>query len=58
MVAFAGRQFAARSPPVFVADFTHTVNSFTLVRQLDSTYSFNFSSISNERVTPSWGGKR
>ncbi|KAL1811936.1 hypothetical protein ACET3Z_022001 [Daucus carota] len=31
MVAFAGRQFAARSPPVFVADGTHTVNSFTLV---------------------------
>ncbi|CAL0299456.1 unnamed protein product [Lupinus luteus] len=31
MVAFAGRKFAARSPPVFVANGTYTVTSFTLV---------------------------
>ncbi|KAL6963937.1 hypothetical protein U1Q18_034944 [Sarracenia purpurea var. burkii] len=31
MVAFAGRQYAARSVPVFVADNTHTITSFTLV---------------------------
>ncbi|KAL3814187.1 hypothetical protein ACJIZ3_015455 [Penstemon smallii] len=31
MVAFAGRQYAARSIPIFVADNTHTVTSFTLV---------------------------
>ncbi|KAI3994088.1 hypothetical protein MKX01_012345 [Papaver californicum] len=31
MVAFAGRKYAARSPPVFVANNTHIVTSFTLV---------------------------
>ncbi|KAK6136818.1 hypothetical protein DH2020_029441 [Rehmannia glutinosa] len=31
MVAFAGRQYAARSLPVFVADSSHTITSFTLV---------------------------
>ncbi|XP_026418498.1 uncharacterized protein LOC113313938 [Papaver somniferum] len=31
MVAFAGRKYAARSPPVFVADNDHIVTSFTLV---------------------------
>lgn len=31
MVAFAGSKYAARSPPVFVADNTHIVTSFTLV---------------------------
>ncbi|XP_056160978.1 uncharacterized protein LOC115685731 [Syzygium oleosum] len=31
MVAFAGRKYAARSLPVQVADFTHTITSFTLV---------------------------
>ncbi|KAK9123693.1 hypothetical protein Sjap_013295 [Stephania japonica] len=31
MVAFAGRKYAARSLPIFVADATHIVNSFTLV---------------------------
>ncbi|KAL6494751.1 hypothetical protein OROGR_031551 [Orobanche gracilis] len=31
MVAFAGRQYAARSTPVFVADISHTITSFTLV---------------------------
>ncbi|XP_021738503.1 uncharacterized protein LOC110704998 [Chenopodium quinoa] len=31
MVAFAGRQYAARSPPVFVADGTNIVTTFTLV---------------------------
>lgn len=31
MVAFAGRQYAARSVPVFVADNTNTITSFTLV---------------------------
>lgn len=34
MVAFAGRQYAARSVPVFVADNTNTITSFTLVRLL------------------------
>ncbi|OVA17130.1 hypothetical protein BVC80_9045g22 [Macleaya cordata] len=31
MVAFAGRKYAARSPPVFVANSTYIVTSFTLV---------------------------
>ncbi|GFZ09251.1 hypothetical protein Acr_20g0010590 [Actinidia rufa] len=31
MVAFAGRKYAARSPPAFVANSTYTVTSFTLV---------------------------
>ncbi|KAF5951681.1 hypothetical protein HYC85_009625 [Camellia sinensis] len=31
MVAFAGRQYAARSVPIFVVDMTNTVTSFTLV---------------------------
>ncbi|KAK6159417.1 hypothetical protein DH2020_006731 [Rehmannia glutinosa] len=31
MVAFAGRQYAARSLPVFVSDSSHTITSFTLV---------------------------
>lgn len=33
MVAFAGRKYAARSPPLFVADNTHIITSFTLVNQ-------------------------
>lgn len=31
MVAFAGRQYAARSMPILVADNSHTITSFTLV---------------------------
>ncbi|KAF5194791.1 Expp1 protein [Thalictrum thalictroides] len=31
MVAFAGRKYAARSPPAFVANGTYIVTSFTLV---------------------------
>ncbi|KAG2534706.1 hypothetical protein PVAP13_9NG077162 [Panicum virgatum] len=31
MVAFAGRKYAARSPPVFVGNMSFTVTSFTLV---------------------------
>lgn len=31
MVAFAGRKYAARSLPAFVANGTFTVTSFTLV---------------------------
>ena len=31
MVAFAGRKYAARSPPVFVGNISFTVTSFTLV---------------------------
>jgi len=31
MVAFAGRKYAARSLPAFVANSTYTVTSFTLV---------------------------
>lgn len=31
MVAFAGRKYAARSPPVFVADNTNIITAFTLV---------------------------
>ncbi|XP_010247701.1 PREDICTED: uncharacterized protein LOC104590673 [Nelumbo nucifera] len=31
MVAFAGRKYAARSPPAFVANSTYMVTSFTLV---------------------------
>lgn len=31
MVAFAGRKYAARSPPAFVADNTHIITGFTLV---------------------------
>lgn len=40
MVAFAGRRYAARSPPAFVANGTYTVTSFTLVR---SGFSFESS---------------
>ncbi|CAL5329174.1 unnamed protein product [Camellia sinensis] len=36
MVAFAGRQYAARSVPIFVADMTNTVTSFTLIRPIQS----------------------
>lgn len=32
MVAFAGRKYAARSLPAFVANGTFIVTSFTLVR--------------------------
>lgn len=31
MVAFAGRKYAARSPPIFVSNSSVTVSSFTLV---------------------------
>lgn len=33
MVAFAGRKYAAKSFPAFVANGTYTVTSFTLVRE-------------------------
>jgi hypothetical protein len=33
MVAFAGRKYAARSLPAFVANNTYSVTSFTLVRE-------------------------
>ncbi|ESQ45961.1 hypothetical protein EUTSA_v10010660mg [Eutrema salsugineum] len=33
MVAFAGRKYAARSPPAFIANTTFTVTSFTLVME-------------------------
>lgn len=32
MVAFAGRKYAARSPPAFIANSTFIVTSFTLVK--------------------------
>ncbi|KAI9090699.1 hypothetical protein K1719_028552 [Acacia pycnantha] len=35
MVAFAGRRYAARSPPAFVANSTYTVTSFTLVLEFN-----------------------
>ncbi|XP_042511061.1 uncharacterized protein LOC122086364 [Macadamia integrifolia] len=35
MVAFAGRKYAARSIPVFVADSNHIITSFTLVLEFD-----------------------
>ncbi|KAK9671884.1 hypothetical protein RND81_12G061400 [Saponaria officinalis] len=35
MVAFAGRKYAARSPPIFVADQTNTVTTFTLVLEFE-----------------------
>ena len=34
MVAFAGRRYAARSIPIFVADNDNIVTSFTLVTQI------------------------
>lgn len=34
MVAFAGRKYAARSLPAFVANSTFTVTSFTLVSEI------------------------
>lgn len=37
MVAFAGRKYAARSPPVFVSNSSYTVTSFTLVRSITRT---------------------
>ncbi|KAJ8450836.1 hypothetical protein Cgig2_032461 [Carnegiea gigantea] len=42
MVAFAGRKYAARSPPVFVADTSNTITTFTLV----SAYSLSVSPFS------------
>lgn len=43
MVAFAGRRYAARSPPAFVANSSYIVTSFTLVRtkKLASTILFH-----------------
>ncbi|XP_022983083.1 uncharacterized protein LOC111481736 [Cucurbita maxima] len=35
MVAFAGRKYAARSPPIFVSDGQHIVTSFTLVLEFE-----------------------
>ncbi|XP_030499960.2 uncharacterized protein LOC115715256 [Cannabis sativa] len=35
MVAFAGKKYAARSQPIFVADDTHIVTSFALVLEFD-----------------------
>ncbi|GKV29733.1 hypothetical protein SLEP1_g38634 [Rubroshorea leprosula] len=35
MVAFAGRKYAARSLPAFVANSTYTVTSFTLVLEFN-----------------------
>ncbi|XP_047306745.1 uncharacterized protein LOC124910175 [Impatiens glandulifera] len=35
MVAFSGRQYAARSMPVLVADSTHIITSFTLVLEFN-----------------------
>ncbi|XP_050365316.1 uncharacterized protein LOC126783824 [Argentina anserina] len=35
MVAFAGRKYAARSPPILVADDSNTITSFTLVLEFD-----------------------
>ncbi|XP_021892647.1 uncharacterized protein LOC110810702 isoform X1 [Carica papaya] len=45
MVAFAGRRYAARSVPAFVANSTYTVTSFTLVR----TRSYNVSSLNRTK---------
>ncbi|EXB63662.1 hypothetical protein L484_027004 [Morus notabilis] len=36
MVAFAGRNYAARSQPILVADSTHSITSFTLVLEFQS----------------------
>ncbi|KAL5562529.1 hypothetical protein UlMin_032276 [Ulmus minor] len=36
MVAFAGRKYAARSPPILVADGSHIITSFTLVLEFHS----------------------
>ncbi|KAL2925515.1 Vacuolar-sorting receptor 1 [Bienertia sinuspersici] len=36
MVAFAGRKYAARSLPVFVADSSYTVTTFTIVLEFES----------------------
>ncbi|GJM96024.1 hypothetical protein PR202_ga12826 [Eleusine coracana subsp. coracana] len=35
MVAFAGRKYAARSPPIFVSNSSFTVSSFTLVLEFN-----------------------
>lgn len=43
MVAFAGRKYAARSLPAFVANSTYIVTSFTLVmmqKLVPGSYSF------------------
>lgn len=42
MVAFAGRKYAARSPPILVADDSHTITSFTLVSLLTIVNAFLF----------------
>ncbi|KAG8374026.1 hypothetical protein BUALT_Bualt11G0088100 [Buddleja alternifolia] len=40
MVAFAGRRYAARSSPAFVANSTYIVTSLALVKELALTMSF------------------
>nr|DAD28984.1 TPA_asm: hypothetical protein HUJ06_030452 [Nelumbo nucifera] len=42
MVAFAGRKYAARSPPAFVANSTYIVTSFTLVLEFQKGRLQNF----------------
>ncbi|XP_061350426.1 uncharacterized protein LOC133295603 [Gastrolobium bilobum] len=42
MVAFAGRKYAARSPPAFVANGSYTVTSFTLVLEFQKGRLQNF----------------
>lgn len=42
MVAFAGRKYAARSPPAFVANGTYIVTSFTLVLEFNKGRLQNF----------------
>ncbi|ERM94846.1 hypothetical protein AMTR_s00009p00088580 [Amborella trichopoda] len=38
MVEFAGRKYAARSPPTFVANSTYMVATFTLVFEFKGTW--------------------
>lgn len=49
MVAFAGRKYAARSLPVFVANSSYTVSGFTLVRRhnISPLYSIKFYNLFN-----------
>ncbi|KQK12846.1 uncharacterized protein LOC100828023 isoform X2 [Brachypodium distachyon] len=42
MVAFAGRKYAARSPPVFVSNSSYTVTGFTLVLEFQKGILQNF----------------
>lgn len=54
MVAFAGRKYAARSQPAFVANGTYTVTSFTLVRSVPRRFSLVLQSFEFHHLLRDW----